>query len=1269
MHGEYAATCLAKSLQNLINLTDLKITVSKDCNIGENSCSALAQSIIGKRNLTNLVISIQYNNKIGNKGAVSIGEALGELKQLQFFQIIIQNQNEIYSEGARAIAEGIQQISNLINLDISINYNDQISQKGMASFGSALSQLSNLQALKYDFSQNITNLSAMSFAEGFMSLKQLKQLQLFVQTVKNVSEENIKLFLESLQHLANLDYLYLSFSDSFIENNINLQSLSTSLKFMKNLKVLKLDLHLKGQNYYVFGDILGSLSQIVKLDLNLRVPVSEESVYFEQIAHGIKNLVSIQDLNLSFVSSGLNENSYKLFVDIFERLINLKKLYLLIDQMKSGVLEYIGKSFLHLQNLESLNLNLELLNMSDEFIDKEIIALGNGISHLINLTELLLDLILDVRASNDSINSIAKGIKSLINLEKLYANLNNRSGQVLDILTYIDSFNYLQNAELRIGENSYFKKINQKINLDDQKNSTENEIEEELQLKSKNEPNCLSLKSLDVRNFNQINQDGAYNLSQGIKSLSGLRSIQLYLEGCNIQRQGAILIGGSLSYLTRLKTLQLLIVQDKIQSDGAVAIGRAIKNLYDLNELKIQIGEQNEIKKIGAYEIGVGMQFLTNLTHLRLIIKDNNDIESDGISSICKSISKMIYLKNDVLKYLSRIFPQLPKLKRLQIQIAQPNRYDQIGVIEIYDNIKIVRLLVDLDLQIDRIKINKIGVEAIAQALLSLTNLQILNFRINDGLGLIEGAKDLAFALGQLVELKQLKFSISPQNFINSEIQVEFSNSFRNLKKIESFQIEGLYFLDKQSIISFTDIFNGLSQLKKLSLQIESSKINGQYAVLSLSNSLKNLENLSEFQITINNSCNIGVEGSLALAQAIKFMKKLTKLSIFIDRNNKIGQQSCLVGSQGILYLSQSISTLKQLSDLTIFIDDYNYVRNEGLIYLASIFSQLPNLIKIQIKIGQSNRYDDLGIIDFCENLSLIKQLKHLKLDVDARKISKVGVQAIAKSLEQLTNLESLDFIIDSTLGIEGAKELVTSLENRISSEISIELSNSLKNLHKLQSFQIEGFQNFQDEQTIACFAEIFSLQPQLTNLSLEIDCSKLYGKYTALCLANSLKNLINLTNLKIIVCRDCNIGDQGCSALAQVVKNMKNLKQLLISIDNNNNKIGNKGAFNLGEALGELKQLESLYLNIGYQNEIFLEGARAIAEGIQKMLNLINLDVSISRTNQIKQIEVFSFGQILSQISNLENLKYCFNSNITNLGVQGFAKGFQFQKNQRSFN
>ncbi|KAL4512647.1 hypothetical protein ABPG72_020484 [Tetrahymena utriculariae] len=299
--------------------------------------------------------------------------------------------------------------------------------------------------------------------------------------------------------------------------------------------------------------------------------------------------------------------------------------------------------------------------------------------------------------------------------------------------------------------------------------------------------------------------------------------------------------------------IQIRIQKNKLLGDkGYKILAQSLKAQSKVQIIKLYLEKSCQIGLFGLLSLSETIKF-KEIFDLAIIINGNN------------------YIRNDGLKYLSRIFPQLPKLKRLQIQIAQPNRYDQIGVIEIYDNIKIL------------------GVEAIAQALLSLTNLQILNFRINDGLGLIEGAKDLAFALGQLVELKQLKFSISPQNLINSEIQVEFSNSFRNLKKIESFQIEGLYFLDKQSIISFTDIFNGLSQLKKLSLQIESSKINGQYAVLSLSNSLKNLENLSDFQITINDSCNIGVEGSLALAQAIKFMKKLTKLSIFIDRNNKIG--------------------------------------------------------------------------------------------------------------------------------------------------------------------------------------------------------------------------------------------------------------------------------------------------------------------------------------------------------------------------------------------
>ncbi|KAL4512685.1 hypothetical protein ABPG72_020522 [Tetrahymena utriculariae] len=485
--------------------------------------------------------------------------------------------------------------------------------------------------------------------------------------------------------------------------------------------------------------------------------------------------------------------------------------------------------------------------MSDQFIDKEIIALENGISHLINLTELSLDLILDVRASNDSINSIAKGIKSLKNLEKLYANLNIRSGQVLDILTYIDSFNYLQNAELRIfGKNSYFKKINQKINLDDQKTQQKTKLKKNVNQKAKmnqivqvqnlwnllftskqfqrisnsltylqqlqfltliyNQKNGFgpqsakflgnALKSLHellhlnlkIGNFNQINQDGAYNLSQGIKSLSGLRSLQLYLEGCNIQRQGAILIGDSLSYLTRLKTLWLLIVQDKIQSDGAVAIGRAIKNLYDLNELKIQIGEQNEIKKIGAYEIGVGMQFLTNLTHLRLIIKDNNDIESDGISSICKSISKMIYLKQGAIQIGDRL-SYLISLRTLSLVILEDQIEDK-GAIQIGRSFKFLSNLTNLNIKIGcNNTIQLKGACGIGEGIENLINLTKLSLAIDDFNNIESGGiSKICKGISNMKDLQYLNLQFGNNQIISASIK-EISLAIKHLEQLKKFQI------------------------------------------------------------------------------------------------------------------------------------------------------------------------------------------------------------------------------------------------------------------------------------------------------------------------------------------------------------------------------------------------------------------------------------------------------------------------------------------------
>ncbi|KAL4482943.1 hypothetical protein ABPG74_018969 [Tetrahymena malaccensis] len=461
------------------------------------------------------------------------------------------------------------------------------------------------------------------------------------------------------------------------------------------------------------------------------------------------------------------------------------------------------------------------------------------------------------------------------------------------------------------------------------------------------------------------------------------------------------------------------------------------------------------------------------------------------------------------------------------------------------------------------------------------------------------------------------------------------------------------------------------SQRTSISIQIQHIRQHSKQYLDILEDHLNNQQHYQDVQITIISNTLIGDEGFQILSQSLKGLKKVQILKLFLG-------ESCYVGSQGLIYLSEAISDFEQLSNLTIILENYNYVRNEGLVSLGGIFSKLLNLVKLQIKIGQSNRYDDLGISIICKNLQLIKQLLQLKFEIDGSKISKVGVQEIAESLEQLTNLENLDFMIEARLGkVEGAKDLAISLgkltnlkvlkfsiiqENRICSEASIELCNSLKKLQKLESFLIKGFQPFQDKQTTVCYAEIFEQIPQLKNMNLEIDFTQRQGTYTAICLANCLKNLTNLTDFDISLYNDGNVSDEGFSALAQAIKNMRNLKKLVISIDGDNT-ISNTRAISLGEALGQLEQLEYIKLFLGNQNEISSEGAIAIAEGIQKMSNLINLDVRINRINKSNSTEITSFGQILSQLSNLEVLEYCFCSSITNLGAQVFAQGIESLK------
>ncbi|KAL4482930.1 hypothetical protein ABPG74_018956 [Tetrahymena malaccensis] len=1021
LQGVNTIICLANTLKSLTNLTDFKICIPYDCNIGDQGCSALAQAVKNMINLKNLVLFIDGNNKVGFEGAFSIGDALGELKYLESIKLNIGYQNEISSEGARAIAEGIQKLPNIINLDVRISRSNNSKQIETTSFGQILPQFKQLEVLKYSFYSNISNLGASVFAQGFRSLKQIKVIQFNFLTANNFTEESQIIFFESFKHLTNLNYLKLQFSGFFDNNKLNVLHLSQSLSFLENLTELHLDLHVEynnnnnnNQSFIQFGQALGSLTKIVVLELNITESTIhqfqqflkfQQQLFYQSLAQGIKNLVQIQDLKIVTLQKQFNQS--QIFQEILKSLINLKKLRLFVSSFEA--VNQIGNSLQYLQNLEYLYLDCNLNDNSYEKHDQEIVSLGKGLCYLTNLNEISLNIYFPQKICDQTVNQIVSGIKSIKNLQKIDTTINSLNSQQIDILDCIDSFESIQSVDFNLGKYTIFDDNNYVSH--NQQETIQNQIQDKIQLQNQQNENNLSLTQLSITmykinvqktdkldnfvrsisnykninkfsfyikdnklftieqfqlmcaslsnlsylqeltlnliennqigpqsakylasafkrlpeleqlnlelgNQNYINEEGAHHLAQGMKSLINLRKLIFQLRGCNIQKQGAIQIGDCLQHLTKLRILLLEIGNDKIEKEGAISIGKSIKHLSNLTQLKIYIGESNQIQKEGACAIGDGMQYLTDLTSLDLAIKDSNDIKSSGVLAICKSLSKMSYLKS------------------LNMEFGDNNQIQSSSIQEISHAIKL------------------------------LDNIQ--NFKII--VNVYEFTQNYSYEAVDMIKL------IDPVNIIFK--YDEYVNKIHNI--IES----------KNKLFFQSNHFNIIANNQDSQLVFNN--------IFMPIESINQIPSIKQLQIKIGPNINIGEEGCSKLADHLKFLLTLEDLIINFNCNQ--------IGS-GILKFGQNLSQLTNLKHLSLGLYRYNNITGQSIQLLGKYLSQLHNLESFQFQLHKQNDLAPNDLLHLMKCISSLQKLKVVKIqqDLNTNKIFQNSLlNSIARKIRRL---------------------------------------------------------------------------------------------------------------------------------------------------------------------------------------------------------------------------------------------------------------------------
>ncbi|KAL4482940.1 hypothetical protein ABPG74_018966 [Tetrahymena malaccensis] len=1400
----HGAQAFAQGISNLKKLKKLQLNFSIADNLTEENQITFFESFKYLTNLTCLNLQFFNHCEESKIDAFHLSQSLPSLENLIELSLDLCfyfNKLKVY-QNVLQFCKSLGYLTKITKLNLNIKLNPSQFMYGQffnlffESISIGIKNLILLQDLQLNINSSNLDLQIQPqiFAEMFYSLINLKKLVLLV-----TSAELVMQIANSLQYLQYLEFLHFDYNMNieYKQNNEELMCLGKGLCYLTNLHEISLNIYIpqeladfnfKRQNFREnsfcgFGqyNAISSLKQTL-YSIN-EISHGKQQAGFDFVIYNFRQQPRCGNDYYSSISP-LKQTIGSIINEIFHGIKSIKNLEKIQATIRSSdgqcinLLDYIN-SFKNVQNIDltlgddsqfdsTKQINNFYPSIKNEIQDNKIQIKNQQNLNYLSLTQLSIQI-------NKMNGQQTYQLENFLRNISFYKNINLFSFIINDNKLF--TFQQFQLMCASLSNLSYLRDLTLSF-------QESNQIGPQSALYLSNAFKSfpeLEFLSLQITNLNNINEEGAYHLSKGIKYLTNLRQFKFQLGGCNIQKEGAIQIGECLQCLINLRILFLEIGKDKIESEGAISIGNAIKYLTHLTELKIQIGESNQIQKEGACAFANGMQYLSNLKTLNLVINDSNYIESFGVSVICEALSKMNYLQilnldfgdnnmiqSSSIQEISNVIKSLNLIKSFRIIInvskLTSNYYNEvIDMTKLIDPISIIfnceedkskihheilpnkQIFQNKNLKIitnfeDSEYIFKsifLPIESISQ-IPSVKQLQIKTdkyeckkewSKLADTFNYIQSLKDLRLYfveniigsvelqcvqnLSLLTNLKHLSMDLQKLEYTNRQFLQEMGQQLSQLHNLESFLFivnniklqensnsllaclidyynqeeddekqqtnEFAYFLNdilmdiilqaSKSIEVIKQELENNSQRTSISIQIQHIRQRSKQYLDLLAGHLKIQKHYQDVQIRIIQNTLIGDEGFQMLSQCLKCLKKVQILKLFLG-------ESCQAGSQGLIYLSQAISNLKQLSDLQIILDRQNYVRNDGLISLASIFSKLPNLVKLQIKIGQSNRYDDLGISVICKNIKLIKQLQILQFEIDGSRISKFGAQVIAETLEQLTNLENLDFMIEARLGkVERTKDLAIALgklvnlkvlkfsiiqENRICSEASIELCNSLKKLQKLESFLIKGFQPFQDKQTTICYTEIFEQIPQLKYMNLEIDCPQLQGTFTAFCLANCLKNLTNLTDFEISLCNDSNISDDGLSALSQSVKNMRNLKKLAISIDGNNT-IGNTGAYSLGEALGELKQLESIKLFLGNQNEISSQQARTIAEGIQKMSNLINLDVRINRSKQ--SIEITSFGQILSQLSNLEVLEYQFCSSITNLGAQVFGQGIRSLK------
>ncbi|KAL4505267.1 hypothetical protein ABPG72_016334 [Tetrahymena utriculariae] len=409
--------------------------------------------------------------------------------------------------------------------------------------------------------------------------------------------------------------------------------------------------------------------------------------------------------------------------------------------------------------------------------------------------------------------------------------------------------------------------------------------------------------------------------------------------------------------------------------------------------------------------------------------------------------------------------------------------------------------------------------------------------------------------------------------------------------------------------------------------------------VQRLANQLLKNVNLEKLQLMVN----IFVDDSSFISDSISSLKNLKTLNVFINYNS-------VLGSIGVNNITKPIQSLEYLKNLSLSFPSCK-IEDNKLYELGTALSKCSNLVSLQINF-YNNSLGQLAVTSIFEDLNSLRSLDSLDLCFQHNKICIQGCFSICKAIKNMTNLAKLKLNFNyNTIedqGLQYIAEAISQLDkiiqidikadyNFISKKGLIDLNQSVSKLLKLEKlvYSLNG-----DQIGNGGFSSFLLLKEnkKIKDLCLSFNSIHIFKEDISQlgCLLSSLLNLIylqlsfnsNKFKIEVLIELGKQIGQsQSIQILnlnlannqiqqedfiqfVEAISGCSNLREIFIDSDFNNFGQGEIGQSQLGKAFSSYQQLQSISLNLNF-NQLVDKDIFDFSYELKNCKNLLKIQIS----------------------------------------------------------